>query len=171
MLTQALARMIEAHGGEIHTHAPVRRILVEGKRAVGVETLHGERLTAKHAVVSGAHIHTTLDLLGQSVPAARVRLARQARVGNGFGMIVRYAMNALPDYTKNLASQEIGPQHRALQFICPDLDYLDRAYGDYLAGRPSQRPALIAMTFSAVDPTLGPRRQTCTLFVGAILSV
>ena len=49
-----------------------------------------------------------------------------------------------------------GPEHRALQFICPDLDYLDRAYADYLAGRPAADPALIAMTFSAVDPTLAP---------------
>jgi phytoene dehydrogenase-like protein len=34
--------------------------------------------------------------------------------------------------------------------------YLERAYGDYLGGIPSREPALIAMTFSAVDPTLAP---------------
>ncbi len=43
-----------------------------------------------------------------------------------------------------------------MQFICPDLAYLERAYGDYLGGVPSREPALIAMTFSAVDPSLAP---------------
>lgn len=158
MLTQALARMIEDHGGEIHLNTPVRQILVENGRAVGAESVSGERFTARLGVISGAHIHTTLGMLNGEVPEKRTRLAKQARIGNGFGMIVRYAMNVLPDYT-NLPSPKDGfpaPQHRALQFICPDLDYLDRAYGDYLAGRPSDDPALIAMTFSAVDPTLAP---------------
>ncbi|MCB0115849.1 MAG: NAD(P)/FAD-dependent oxidoreductase, partial [Caldilineaceae bacterium] len=158
MLTQALARMIEAHGGEIHLGTPVARILSRNGEAVGVETVDGKRYTASKAVISGAHIHTTLNLLGDAVPAQRTRLAANARIGNGFGMIVRYAMKELPNYNVLPSSPDgaPGPQHRALQFICPDLDYLDRAYGDYLAGRPSEKPGLIAMSFSAVDPTLAP---------------
>lgn len=158
MLTQALARMIEAYGGRIYTDSPVRRILVQRGRAVGAETVRGERFTAP-AVVSGAHIHTTLAMLeGVMLPAgARTRLAN-TRIGNGFGMMVRYAMNELPNYTAlpSPAAGQPGYHHRALQFICPSLDYLERAYGDYVAGRPSQEPGLIAMTFSAVDPTLAP---------------
>ena len=59
MLTEALARMIRAHGGTIATDTSVDRILVENGRAVGVRTLAGEILTAKRAVVSGAHIHNS----------------------------------------------------------------------------------------------------------------
>lgn len=157
MLTQALARMIEAHGGEVRTDAPVARILVEQGRATGVELVSGERIAAKR-VISGAHIHTTLALLGDGVPeAARARLG-QSRIGNGFGMVVRYAMKELPNYTAApVADPKIGgAHHQALQFLCPSMDYLERAYGDYLAGRPSDDPALIAMTFSAADPTLAP---------------
>lgn len=36
-LTEALVRMIRDHGGEVHTASPVRRIVVEGGRAVGME--------------------------------------------------------------------------------------------------------------------------------------
>ncbi|MEZ4869237.1 MAG: NAD(P)/FAD-dependent oxidoreductase [Caldilineaceae bacterium] len=166
MLTQALARMIQAHGGAIIAGAPVTRILLEKGRAVGAETNGGIRVTAR-AVVSGAHIHTTLALLEDATLAPRSqRLLQQARVGNGFGMIVRYAMRELPNYTA-LPSMPAGtpsPHHRALQFICPDLAYLERAYGDYLGGIPSREPALIAMTFSAVDPTLAPPNQH-TLFL------
>lgn len=158
MLTQALARMIRAHGGMIATDTGVERILVENGRAVGVQTSDGELLTAKRAVVSGAHIHTTLKLLADQVPPGRVASAQRSRVGNGFGMMVRYAMNGLPDYggTDRLGAVVPRPEHRALQFICPHLDYLERAYADYLSGRPSADPALIAMTFSSVDSTLAP---------------
>ena len=158
MLTQALARMIEDHGGEITLDAPVRRILVEDGRAVGVETADGRRITGR-AVVSGANVHTTLDLLpDDALPAQARRLLSHSRIGNGFGMIVRYAMEELPDYLTqpSPADGSPGPQHRALQFICPSVEYLERAYGDYLGGRPAEEPALIAMTFSAVDPTLAP---------------
>ena len=166
MLTQALARMIQAHGGQIVAGAPVARILTAGGRAVGAETSGGIRVTAR-AVVSGAHIHATMKMLeSAAVPVQKRRLASQARVGNGFGMILRCAMDELPDYLAlpSTAAGVPGPQHRAMQLLCPDLAYLERAYGDYLGGRPSQDPALIAMTFSAVDPTLAPAGKH-TLFL------
>ena len=158
MLTQALARMISAHGGTIATSAAVDRIVVENGRAVGVRTVDGESYTASLAVVSGAHIHTTLKLLESQVRPSRMASERRSKIGNGFGMMVRFAMRELPDYghSQRTESGHPRPEHRALQFICPDLDYLERAYGDYSAGRPSADPALIAMTFSAVDPTLAP---------------
>jgi phytoene dehydrogenase-like protein len=158
MLTQALAAVVKAHGGEIYTESPVKRILVENGRAVGAETTSGRTLTAK-VVVSTAHIHTTMSLLDDDVVPLKSRdLLGRARIGNGFGLIVRYAMEALPNYAACPSSGDgmPGPQHRALQFICPEMAYLDRAYADYLAGRPSSEPALIAMTFSAVDSTLAP---------------
>jgi phytoene desaturase len=156
MLTQALAKMIQAHGGRILTSAPVKRILIEKGKVIGAEAEDGTRITARK-VVSGAHIHTTLRMLGaENIPTQSRNLLERARVGNGFGMIVRYAMNELPDYTALSSNGKPGPQHTALQFICPDLAYLERAYGDYLSGMPSKNPALISMTFSAVDPTLAP---------------
>ncbi len=157
MLTQALARMIQAHGGQIIAGAPVARILTENGRAIGAETTGGIRVTAR-AVVSGAHIQTTMKMLEPDIISQEARnLVNHARVGNGFGMIVRYAMQELPNYTALPSINGApGPQHTALQFICPDLAYLERAYGDYLGGIPSRDPALIAMTFSAIDPTLAP---------------
>lgn len=158
MLTQALARMIQAHGGHIIAGAPVARIVTRQGRAVGIETTGGISISAR-AVVSGAHIHTTLKLLdASSISPEKEALLRQSRIGNGFGMMVRYALAELPNYRAcpSPLDGSPGPQHRAMQFICPDLHYLERAYGDYLGGRPSTDPALIAMTFSAVDPSLAP---------------
>ncbi|MEX1018902.1 MAG: NAD(P)/FAD-dependent oxidoreductase [Litorilinea sp.] len=158
MLTQALARMIQAHGGHIIAGAPVKRILTQQGKAIGVETTGGIQVTGR-AVVSNAHIHTTLGLLDETAVApAKQQLLRQSRIGNGFGMMVRLAMRELPNYTASPmpSATTPGPHHTAMQFMCPDLDYLERAYGDYLGGRPSADPALIAMTFSVPDPTLAP---------------
>jgi phytoene dehydrogenase-like protein len=153
MLTQALAKMIQAHGGAILTKSPVRRIVVQSGRAAAVETSNGQRLSARK-IVSGAHIVTTIDMLGEQAPAAIRQRVRQANLGNGTGVMVCCALKELPSYTALPGSP--GVHHNALQYICPDLPYLERAYGDYLRGEPSAEPALCAMTFSAADPTLAP---------------
>ena len=154
MLTQALQRMIEAHGGQVITSAPVKRFLVERGCVVGAETEDGRQIRASRAVVSGAHIKTTLALLGENAPAAARAKLEKARIGYGFGMVIRAAVSELPDYTASPGKNM--PHHIAMQFMCPDLDYLEHAYGDYLAGRPSTHPAVIAMTWSASDSSLAP---------------
>jgi phytoene dehydrogenase-like protein len=154
MLTQALAKRIELHGGQIHVSTPVARLLVERGRVVGAETGDGTRITARYGVVSGMHIHTTTRLLGDAAPAPMRERVANSRIGNGFGMIVRMATKSLPDYSA--LPGDLMPHHTAMQFLCPDLGYLERAYGDYLNGIPSREPALIAMTWSAADPSLAP---------------
>ncbi|HMB91766.1 MAG TPA: NAD(P)/FAD-dependent oxidoreductase, partial [Rhodothermales bacterium] len=61
VLTQALQRHIEDHGGTVHVNAPVEEILIEGHRATGIR-LHGEIVTAR-AVLSGTHIKETMTRL------------------------------------------------------------------------------------------------------------
>ncbi|MEP7190310.1 MAG: NAD(P)/FAD-dependent oxidoreductase, partial [Roseiflexaceae bacterium] len=65
MLTQAMARSLEASGGVVRLDAPVKRILVRGGKAEGVELRDGEQISAP-LVISNAHVITTLlDLLGE----------------------------------------------------------------------------------------------------------
>lgn len=56
MLSVALGRVIEAHGGVIRTSKPVGRLVIEGGRCTGVECLDGSRYRARRAVVSTIHI-------------------------------------------------------------------------------------------------------------------
>lgn len=168
MLTQALQQMIEAHGGDVHLDCTVTRIITKDGKAVGVETADGTHFSASK-IVSGAHIYTTMKMLAEDTTKVKDRkLVSKSRIGNGFGMVVRYAMDELPNFSAmpSPADGSPGPQHRALQFICPSLDYLNTAYADYLAGKPSADPALISMTFSAVDPTLAPEGKH-TMFLWA----
>lgn len=148
MLTQALRRHIEAHGGHVHTDAAVEEILVERGRATGVRT-NGQVYTAR-AVCSAAHARETFDYL---LPEAhRPDGADGLRIGNGFGAMLRLALDQPVEYTA-----APGPEARTgLQLLCRDLTQLRGAYGEYLGNRPSSDPPLVAMTFSAADDSLAP---------------
>ncbi len=162
MLTQALAAYIRDHGGEIYPDAPVSRILVESGAAAGVELKGGERYTAKR-IISNAHVWVTyLDLLKDWTPPDLEKRVRSIRVGNGFGMVIRCAMDRLPSYGLNdIDDSEVV---KGMQLLSPSEQYLIDSYADYLKGSPSRDPAAIAMTFSAIDSTLAPRDKH-TLFV------
>lgn len=148
MLTQALRRHIEAHGGEVHVSAPVDEILVENRRAAGVR-VHGSNYTAR-AVISATHAWETF---GRLLPEEhRPAAARHMRVGDGFGAMLRVALDAPVRYLAHAGRDaRIG-----LQLLCRDRRQINAAYGDFLAGRPAADPPLVAMTFSAIDDTLAP---------------
>jgi phytoene dehydrogenase-like protein len=56
MLTQALGRFIEAHGGVILTSKPVVQLIIETGRCVGVECADGSQYRATKGVVSTIHV-------------------------------------------------------------------------------------------------------------------
>lgn len=62
VLTQALARYIEARGGVLFTNKWVRRLLIENGKCVGVECSDGSSYRAEKAVVSTIHIKHLVDM-------------------------------------------------------------------------------------------------------------
>jgi phytoene dehydrogenase-like protein len=70
-LAQALERAVRSHGGDIRTSCEPKRIIVEGGRAVGVETADGEALRARRFVASSLNPQQTfLDLVApEHLPA------------------------------------------------------------------------------------------------------
>lgn len=147
-LTRALKRAIEACGGQIHLSAPVQQILTENGRTTGVKLQTGEVYTAK-SVLSGTHILQTVDALPDEHVPAR---AREVRVGNGFGMVLRLALKGKVKYRNH---QE--PESRVgLGLLIKNEQQLLTAYGEYMAGEPTTDPPIIAMSFSAIDDSLAP---------------
>jgi phytoene desaturase len=157
MLTQAMARALHSFGGELVLSAPVRQIIVKNGRVEGIETADGQRYSAP-IVVSNAHVLTTmLQLVGpQHLSSRLVQRLGNIRIGNGFGMTVRCAASELPDYIAAPSGGRPHESHHGLQLLSPSMGYVRRAYEDYLRGEPSRDPAVIAMTFSAIDPDVAP---------------
>lgn len=148
MLTQALRRHIEHYGGDVFTEAPVERILVKRDRAVGVRVNH--QVYTGRAVLSAAH---AMETFGKLLPSAhRPEQTNGMRIGNGFGAMVRLALDRPVSY----AVDPNGEGRVGLQLLCRDMNQLHTAYGEYLGGHPASDPPLVAMTFSAVDDTLAP---------------
>jgi phytoene desaturase len=148
MLTVALRRHVEAHGGEVHTGAAVEGIEVQGRRATGVRV--GGRTYTARAVIAACHAHDTFGSL--LPPEHRPAAAGSMRIGNGFGAVLRLALDKPVRYT---ASPGVEAR-TALQLICRDRAQIDAAFADYLRGQPARDPPIVAMSFSAVDDSLAP---------------
>lgn len=152
-LTEALIRKFESDGGEIHLSAAATTIAPRGEHWL-VRCEDGSEHPAR-SVVSACHILTTLNLLRaggfDTVPLDRWK--SQIRIGNGMGIAVRLGSTTLPRYPGLPAGTDV---HSALGLLVTDRGQLARAYADAAAGDLPARPALIAMSYSAIDPTLAP---------------
>lgn len=74
-ITQAFAEVCREEGAEIHTSSPVARVLLEGRRAVGVELASGEKVYCDDVVINADFGHAMATLfdekdLGRYKPSA-----------------------------------------------------------------------------------------------------
>jgi phytoene dehydrogenase-like protein len=164
-LTQALAAAARDLGADIRCNAEVERILVRDGRAVGVALAGGDEYQAP-IVASNADARVTfLRLLDRSVlPEAFVADVERISYASA-SLKINVALAELPDF-RALPGTEPGPQHRGTIHICPDQDYIERAFDDAKYGRPSAEPVLECTIPSAVDPTVAPPgRHLMSMFV------
>ncbi|MFN1834089.1 phytoene desaturase family protein [Balneola sp. MJW-20] len=150
MLTQAMKNLIEAHGGKVMSECPVEKVLIENGKAIGVRTEDGEEFRAE-IIVSNAHVQTTmLKMVGREhLDDSLFKKVEDIRVGNGFGMVIRCAVEELPEYT---ACPDDPYIHNGIQLLAPSVQYMNNAIGDYMKGLPPEDPAVLCMTFSKIDP-------------------
>ena len=148
ILTQALQKMIEHNGGKVFLNTPITSLLAERKKITGVGC-EDETFTSR-AVVCATHAHETFNKL---LPVhLRPERAKHMRIGNGFGAIVRLALDSPVEYRADSSADS----RVAMQLLCESRQQIMGAYGDYVAGRPAQDPPIVAMSFSAVDDSLAP---------------
>ncbi len=163
-VTEALAKAVRAHGGEILLEREVTQILWRNGRAAGVVLADGTEIRAAQVLSNADPKRTFLQLL----PAAalpelfRDRLRRLRTAGSGFK--INFALGELPDF-KALPGRTVGPQHRGGIIIAPSIEYLERAWDEAKYGHPSSRPFTQFVIQSATDPTLAPEgKHTLSLW-------
>jgi len=157
-ISQAMAKAAAERGVEIRTASPVREVLVEAGRAVGVVTEKGEAIRARSVV---SNLNPKL-LYGSLIdPAAlpqdfRERIAHW-RCGSGtFRMNV--ALSELPDFTV-LPGRALAEHHTSGIIMAPSLAYMDQAYLDAKAGGWSKQPIVEMLIPSTLDDSLAPPGQ------------
>jgi phytoene dehydrogenase-like protein len=157
-ISQAMAKAAALRGVDIRVSCPVREVIVEAGRAVGVVLENGETLWARSVV---SNLNPKL-LYGTLIDASvlernfRERMSRW-RCGSGtFRMNV--ALSELPDFTV-LPGGQPAEHHTAGIIMAPSLAYMDRAYLDAKAGGWSRRPIVEMLIPSTLDDSLAPPKQ------------
>jgi phytoene dehydrogenase-like protein len=154
-ITQAMAKAVTSHGVEIETGAPVREVLVERGRAVGVVLEDGSaiRAGAVAANVNPKLLYTRLVPPEVLAPDFLARMGRW-RCGSGtFRMNV--ALSELPGFTA-LPGREPADHHTSGIILAPSLAYMDRAYDDARAHGWSREPVIEMLIPSTLDDSLAP---------------
>jgi phytoene dehydrogenase-like protein len=154
-VTQALAAAARDLGADIRCNAEVARILVKDGRAVGVALAEGDEFHAP-VVASNADAHVTfLRLLDPNeLPAAFVADVERISYASA-SLKINVALAELPSF-EAVPGTKPGPQHRGTIHICPDQDYIERAFDEAKYGLPSSRPVLECTIPSVVDQTVAP---------------
>jgi phytoene dehydrogenase-like protein len=154
-LTQALAAAARDLGVEIRCDAEVARILVKNGAARGVVLAGGEEIAAR-AIASNADAQVTFARLLEpaDLPSDFIEAVRRIDYSSA-SLKINVALSGLPDF-RAYPGGEPGPQHRGTIHICPDQDYIERAFDDAKYGRPSRNPILECTIPSVVDPSVAP---------------
>jgi phytoene dehydrogenase-like protein len=155
-ITAAMAKAAAALGVEIRLASPVREVMVEKDRAVGVVTERGESIRAR-AIAANVNPKLLFTRLvdAAALPADFLRRIASYRCGSGtFRMNV--ALAELPDFTA-LPGRERAAHHTAGIIIGPSLNYMEQAYFDARSSGWSRRPIIEMLIPSTLDDTLAPR--------------
>jgi phytoene dehydrogenase-like protein len=164
-LSEAIAAAARARGAEVRTGARVAKVRVRDGRAAGVVLEDGTELASRRVVSSVDATVTLLGLVGAEHLADDVAEAVRAIDYSSASLKINLALSEVPSFAA-LPGHGPGPQHRGTIHVCPGLDYIERAYDDARAGRPSASPVLECTIPSAVDPGLAPPgRHVMQMFV------
>jgi phytoene dehydrogenase-like protein len=157
-ITQAMAKAAAERGVEIRVASPVREVLVEGGRAVGVITEKGETIRARSVV---SNLNPKL-LFGSLIDSSVLPQDFRERIGHwrcGSGTFrMNVALAELPDF-KTLPGRALADHHTAGIIMAPSLAYMDQAYLDAKAGGWSKRPIVEMLIPSTLDDSLAPPGQ------------
>ncbi len=147
----ALGRAVRKAGGDIRTNAEVSRIVVRDERARGVALTDGTEIAARATISAAEPKHTFLRLCDPIDLAPEFLWRMRHYRTHGTLAKINLALSALPAFT-GLDRQALSGRIR----ICPDLDYLERAFDHSKYGRYSPEPYVELTLPSVLDPGLAP---------------
>jgi len=157
-ISQAMAKAAVERGVDIRVSSPVREVLVEAGRAVGVVTERGDAIRAR-SVVSNLNPKLLYGSLidPKALPQDfRERISHWRCASGTFRMNV--ALSELPDFTV-LPGRSLAEHHASGIIMAPSLAYMDQAYLDAKAGGWSKRPIVEMLIPSTLDDSLAPAGQ------------
>jgi phytoene dehydrogenase-like protein len=153
-VSEAIAASARAAGAEIRTNAAVAKVMVRGGRACAVALENGDEIEAS-AIASNLDPKVTfLKLVEEgALDPEFIADIRRFRI-EGTSAKINLALSGLPEFAAYPGAP--GPHHRATMHICPNIEYVERAWDDAKYGRPSERPLLELTIPTMYDASLAP---------------
>ncbi|WP_421980727.1 phytoene desaturase family protein [Roseibium sp.] len=142
----AFRKLIEEKGGEIRTGVDVTRILVQGGKAVGVETAAGNKIDAQSVIASVTPTQLHQRLLGDEPPPAH---AERYRYGRG-NFQLHYALDAEPEWIAG------GLEDVALIHLTDGIDAVSKSSNEAERGLLPETPTLCVGQPHRLDPARAP---------------
>ncbi|MBM3982440.1 MAG: NAD(P)/FAD-dependent oxidoreductase [Planctomycetes bacterium] len=165
-ISRSIAEAAKSKGAEIRTNADVGKILVRDGRVYGVALKDGTEFHAKR-VASGADANVTfLKLMdANDLPAEFVAQVKKIDYSSAT-VKINVAIDRPPNWKAKPSDGKVGPEHHGTMHVCPDQDYIERAYDDAKYGRWARDPMLECTMATALDNTLAPEgKHILSMFV------
>ncbi|MDP9011188.1 MAG: NAD(P)/FAD-dependent oxidoreductase [Pseudomonadota bacterium] len=157
-ISQAMSKAAAERGVEIRVSSPVREVIVEAGRAVGVALENGEAIRARSVA---SNLNPKL-LYGKLIDPSVLEKNFRDRMNNwrcGSGTFrMNVALSELPDFTA-LPGRVLAEHHTSGIIMAPSLAYMDRAYLDAKSGGWSKQPIVEMLIPSTLDGGLAPPGQ------------
>ena len=149
----ALAKALQAYGGEIRVDAEVAQIIVANGAVKGVALANGDEIRADIVVSNLDPKRTFTRIMAESdLPEALVRAAKTFKIRGSSGK-VNIALDGLPTFNGLDKRSElmISDMH-----IIDSMERMERAYDDWKNGTWSKDPYVDMLIPTQVDPTMAP---------------
>jgi phytoene dehydrogenase-like protein len=156
-LAEGLRRVLEGACGVVKTGAGVKRILIRGNRAFGVELSDGTRLEAAKAVITNVEPKKSfLEMVGEEhlPPAFATRVRNYHSRGRSL-FCLHLAVSELPQYRAGADNPHVNRAFSQEMFCGTVADQV-QAYQEIAAGKPPRREMLQITLPTLFDPSQAP---------------
>ncbi|MFH1089384.1 MAG: FAD-dependent oxidoreductase [Candidatus Uhrbacteria bacterium] len=138
----AMARAIEEDGGKIHYNSPVKELILEGKKVIGVELATGEKILADRVIVNADFSYAMNNLL----PVGTLKKYTPAKFKK-----LKYSCSIFMMYLG--VNKKFDLKHHSIAFA----DDYRKNVKDIFGGQLTEKDFSVYLRdASAVDPTLAP---------------
>lgn len=154
-ISEAIAASGQAHGMEIRCDAAVDSVIVRDGTATGVRLQNGETISARMVVSNVATKVLFQELVhADAVPEEFLQRVNRIR-DRSTAFKVNLAMKRLPTF-RDFDATKAGFDYPTQARFAPSVEYMERAYDAAKYGYMAERPGLVMITPSKLDPTIAP---------------
>jgi len=163
-LAHGLRSAVEAHGGIVQTDTEVKRILLRGNKAIGIEMKDGRRVEAGKAVITNVEPKKSfLRMVGEEFlpPSFAARVKNYHSRGRSL-FVLHLALSEPPQYRAGAANPPVNVAFSQEMFGGTVQDQV-RAYRDIAMGKPPRKEMLQITLPTLLDPTQAPAGKHTTV--------